>query len=101
AKMGIDVMGESQLVGYPTQFPSVSMLNYNTGAPNARFWVLKLLKDNFGPGDRLVETSEHNKDVAAQAFVTARGKKLLVINKRGSLQEISLPQGAMPGSVTY
>ena len=44
AKLGIDVVGESQLVGYPTQYPSVSMINYNTGAPNPRFWVLKLLK---------------------------------------------------------
>ena len=25
ASLGIDVAGESQLVGYPTQFPSVSM----------------------------------------------------------------------------
>ena len=41
AKMGIDVVGESQLVGYPTQYPSVSLMDYNTGAPNARFWVLK------------------------------------------------------------
>ncbi len=55
AKLGIDVVGESQLVGYPTQYPSVSMMNYNTTEPNPRFWVLKLLKDNFGPGDHLVE----------------------------------------------
>ena len=26
------------------------------GKPNPRYWVLKLLKDNFGPGDKLVET---------------------------------------------
>jgi len=91
AKMGIDVVGESQLVGYPTQFPSVSMMNYNTAAPNPRFWVLKLLKDNFGPGDRLVQTTESNSDLAVQAFVTERGKKLLVINKRDKAQEVELP----------
>lgn len=76
AKMGIDVVGESQLVGYPTQYPSVSMMNYNTSEPNARYWVLKLLKDNFGPGDRMMATAERNHDVAVQAFATARGKKL-------------------------
>ena len=62
-KLGIEVVGESQLVGYPTQFPSVSMMNYNTAQPNARYWVLKLLHDNFGPGDKLVETSERSRDV--------------------------------------
>ena len=54
---GIDVAGESQMVGYPSQFPGVSMVDWNTGQPNARFWVLKLLHDNFGPGDKLVETT--------------------------------------------
>ena len=44
SKLGVDVIGESQLVGYPSQFPSVSMMNYNTGKPNARYWVVKLLR---------------------------------------------------------
>lgn len=96
AKMGIDVVGESQLVGYPTQFPSVSMMNYSTAEPNARYWVLKLLKDNFGPGDRLVETTDRNRDIAVQAFVTSKGKKLLAINKRSTPQVIELPAGTIP-----
>jgi hypothetical protein len=48
--LGIDIIGESQLVGYPTQFPSVSMINWTNGKPNARFRVLKLIKDNIAPG---------------------------------------------------
>ena len=40
-RMGVDVAGESQLVGYPTQFPSVSMVDWNTGKPNSRIRVLK------------------------------------------------------------
>ncbi len=44
SKMGIENIGESQLVGYPTQYPSVSMVNWQTGKPNARFRVLELLK---------------------------------------------------------
>jgi len=55
-RMGIDVVGESQLVGYPSQFPSVSMVDWKTGSPNARFWVLKLIHDHFAPGDKLVPT---------------------------------------------
>jgi hypothetical protein len=77
------------------------MLNYNTGEPNARFWVLKLVKDNFGPGDKLVETSDRSHDVAVQGFVTAKGKKQLAINKRGAAQEITLPQGMAAVSISY
>jgi hypothetical protein len=83
ARRGVEVAGESQLVGYPTQFPSVSMVDWETGQPNARFWVLKLLRDNFGPGDKLVETHSDLSYVYAQGFVTAAGKhKVLLVNKR-------------------
>src|SRR5579859_6878860 len=77
-KMGIDVAGESQLVGFPTQYPSVSMVDWNHGKPNARFWVLKLLHDNFGAGDKLVEVepaAPNNPYVYTMAFVTHDGKK--------------------------
>lgn len=87
--LGIDVAGESQLVGYPTQFPSVSMVDWKDGNPNARFWVLKLLHDNFGPGDKLVEIAPAAPPSPAQpyifslAVVDTRGKrKLLLVNKR-------------------
>jgi hypothetical protein len=83
-KLGIDIVGESQLVGYPSQFPSVSMIDCSTGRPNARYWVLKLIHDHLGPGDKLVQTRLGGQDVDAQAFVTAKGHALLVINKRNS-----------------
>ena len=83
AKLGIEVAGESQMVGYPTQWPSVSMVDWNTGQPNARFWVLKLLRTNFGPGDKLVETSIETPSVYGLGFVTSDGKrKVLLVNKR-------------------
>jgi hypothetical protein len=92
AKRGVEVAGESQLVGYPTQFPSVSMVDWNTGQPNARFWVLKLLVDNFGPGDKLVGTDLDTPSVYGQAFVTRQGqRKLLLINKRDRAFEVSIP----------
>jgi hypothetical protein len=94
SRMNIDVLGESQLVGYRSQFPSVSMVNYETGEPNARYWVLKLLKDNFGPGDKLVETTNSNPDYAAQAFETKSGKKLLLLNKRNREEPVTLPKEA-------
>jgi len=65
AVLGYDVLGESQFAGCPAipewdihdaQFPSVSLLNWTTGMGNARYWVLDLLIDNFGMGDKFVDT---------------------------------------------
>ena len=96
AELGIDVVGESQLVGYPTQFPSVSMVDWNTGQPNSRYWVLKLLRENFGAGDKLTETKVATwSSVYAQGFVTQHGKKkLLIVNQRNRDAQLLLP-GAM------
>lgn len=100
ARQGIDVIGESQLVGYPSQFPSVSMMDWTNGKPNARYWVLKLLKDNFHPGDTLVDTNAGGKQIAAQAFVTPSGNKLLIVNKRMTAAEITLPAAVTNASVS-
>lgn len=91
AKRGVEVAGESQLVGYPTQFPSVSLVDWQTGQPNARFWVLKMLHDNFGPGDKLVETYSDLPYVYAQGFITPKGaRRILILNKRNRSFEVSL-----------
>ncbi len=101
AKLQIDIIGESQLVGYPTQYPSVSMMDWTNAKPNARYWVLKLIKDNFGPGDELVATSlpsPQSKDLAAQGFVTAHGRKLMLINKHDHAVALTLPEGSEPAT---
>ena len=95
ATLGIDVAGESQLVGYPTQFPSVSMVDWNTGAPNPRYRVLELLKSNFSPGDKLVETSSGTPYVYALGFIARNGAhKLLLVNKRNRNFDVKLPDPA-------
>ncbi|MFZ0304657.1 MAG: glycosyl hydrolase family 39 [Terracidiphilus sp.] len=99
-RLEIDVAGESQLIGYPTQFPSVSMMDWTTNEPNARFWVLKLIKDNFHAGDKLVETSAASHDISAQAFLTSAGRKLLIVNKRNRVVDISLPEAATARALT-
>ena len=91
SKLGIENVGESQLVGYPTQYPSVSMVNWETGKPNARFQVLKLLIQNFGPGDTLVATGVNSPSVAAQAYQARAGKKLLLVNKEDETVTVTLP----------
>ena len=93
SKLGVDVIGESQLVGYPSQFPSVSMMNYNNGKPNARYWVLKLIKDNFHPGDKLVANVEQDfgsSDLEIQGFITPQGKKVLFVNKTNNDKTVTL-----------
>jgi len=102
-QIGIDVAGESQLVGFPTQFPSVSMVDWNDGKPNARFWVLKLLHDHFGPGDKQVEieTMPNNPYVYSLAFVTHDGKhRMLLVNKRDRKFDVAVT-GASDGQLDY
>jgi hypothetical protein len=61
--------------------------------------VLKLLKDNFGPGDKLVETTVENRYVYALGAVKSDGKRrVLLVNKRNRPFEVSIP-GARGGQV--
>ncbi len=103
SQLQIDVVGESQLIGYPTQFPSVSMMNWLNNKPNARFWVLKLIKDNFHPGDKLVDTKlegQGSGNVAAQAYSTTGGRRLLLANKRNQAVEVAVPDGDKATALT-
>ena len=104
-RMGVDVAGESQLVGYPTQFPSVSMVDWNTGNPNPRFRVLQLLHDNFGPGDKVValreDASSRNPFVYAMPVITKDGKqRVLLVNKSQNAMEGQIT-GASGGQIEY
>jgi hypothetical protein len=100
SRLQIDIIGESQLVGYPTQYPSVSMMNWINNKPNPRFWVLKLIKDNFHPGDTLVDTKLEGPDVEAQAFLTPAGHKLLLANKRDHAVDVKLPDAQKASALT-
>ena len=100
-QLGIDVAGESQLVGYPTQFPSVSMVDWTDGKPNPRLWVLELLHDNFGPGDKIVKSIPVSPYIYTLASVTKGGKHIILfVNKRDRDFEISIP-GSANGRVDF
>lgn len=101
SKLGVDVIGESQLVGYPTQFPSVSMMDYTNGKPNARYWVLRLIKENFHAGDSLVAAPEGmlgTSDVVIQGFITPQGWKVLFVNKTNTEKTVKLTPDLRNGS---
>ena len=104
-KMGIDVAGESQLVGYPTQFPSVSEVDWKDGSPNPRLRVLQLLHDNFGPGDKVVEVDgtlfTASPFVYSLPVITKDGKKrILLVNKRDRPFQVTIP-GISSGQQVY
>jgi hypothetical protein len=114
AAMGIDNVNESMIPAYPGQFPSIAMLDWNSGLPNTRYRVLKLIIDNFRPGDKIVDTQNSSGDLLTQAFVSSNGeRKLLIVNKRDHAYQLTLPglkggklevvdqtTGAMPPAVS-
>ena len=78
APEGVGILGSSQLAGSPEipewgiplpQYPSVSLLDWNTGYGNARYWVLKLLIEEFAPGDKLLSSKfSHTSGACAASF---------------------------------
>lgn len=92
SELSVDVLGASQLLGYPSQYPSVSMLDWKTGTPNARLVALAEMMRSLGKGDRRARTTIDSGDVAAGAFVDESGRrKILLINKRRTAVEVELP----------
>ena len=73
----------------PGLWATAAMTDWETGQPNARFWALKLIHDNFQPGDRIVNAESSSGLVMTQGYITRSGeRKLLIVNKRDN--EISL-----------
>lgn len=103
ARLSINVAHESELIDYPGQFPGTNLVDWDSGRANARYWVLKLLRDHFGSGDKLVDTRvtmpEIDPELAspyvfAQAFITGQGiYKILLVNKRDRVFRVSIPGG--------
>jgi hypothetical protein len=103
AAKGIDIITAAELIDYPGQFASTTLVNWETGEPNARYWVLKLLHDNFGPGDKIIEPNAADEimrpdpavQIYAQGFITPQGKrKVLLVNKRDRGLEVTIDGAA-------
>lgn len=84
------IFSMSQMIGYPTQCPSISMFDKDTAKPNAHYWVLGLINRNFGPGDKLTQTASSSPDIETQAAVTSRGRKLLLVNTTEHSMQVDL-----------
>jgi hypothetical protein len=96
AVMGIDIVGESQLVGYPSQYPSVSMVDWTTGTPNARYRTLELILDEIRPGCRLFESPASADGLYALGVRDHDQHKVLLVNKANTpvVADIDGLQGA-------
>ena len=102
ARLGIDAAGESGIPASPGMWASIAMLDWKTAQPNARFWALKLIRDNFRPSARIVETSSDPGYVMAQAYVTSGGeRKILLVNKRDREFEIALPEASSGAKIEW
>jgi hypothetical protein len=77
------------------------MVNWENGNPNARYWVLKLLIDNFHTGDKLVKTDLSVPGVVAQGFAGSSGKRILLINKKNAHAEVLLPKEITGAKINY
>jgi len=110
SKLGIDLLGESQLVGSPAQFPEVTLIDWSSGAPNARYWVLKLLIQSIHQNDEIVSahveavgqrSSEMSlnlvsSDIVAQGYKSLNGaKRILLVNRRIYPVEVGLERSDM------
>jgi hypothetical protein len=105
AAKGIDILTAAELIDYPGQFAGTTLVNWETGEPNARYWVIKMLHDNFGPGDKLIAPNKVDElmqpdpavQVYAQGFITSQGlHKVLLVNKRDRTLDVTIT-GAMGG----
>ena len=82
----------AELIDYPAQYVCTTLLDWNTGRPNARYWVLKLLRENCLPGNKLVRTESPGPAVRAQAFVSRQGvRKVLIVNRRDRPLTLTMP----------
>lgn len=96
-RLGVDLVGVAEFMGYPGMIPGVTLLDWDTGTPNARYQALALLLRHFGPGDALVpattgDPAMPDPRVYAQGFITPDGtRKLLLINKTAAPVTVALP----------
>jgi len=98
-QLGIPIISMTQMLGYETQSPSTTMLDWENGKPNAHYWVLKLVAGNFGPGDKLIATHRSSPDVVSQASITPKGRRILLVNTTNRTVTVDLSGAFKAGAV--
>jgi len=108
----VEGLGMSQYIGYPGNFPTLDMVDPNSGTPNARYWALRMLIEHLGSdhGTRNIVLAGTELNVSAMLFAQAYvathrdGKtllgKILMVNKGGD-QLIVVANGISGGEYEY
>ncbi|MGK9221954.1 MULTISPECIES: hypothetical protein [unclassified Microbacterium] len=102
--MGIDLLGIAEFMDYPGMIPGTSLLDWETGEPNARYAVTQLLLRHFAPGDRAVPTSTGypgfpDARLHAQGLTRPDGSRsLLLVSKWDEPIELDLSGTGMSGA---
>lgn len=110
AGIGLKMVLGAELIDYPDQAPTLSLVDWNTGIPHDTYWVLKLLNDHFKAGTKVVarstpdfvDASQPENDAAPslaklsfRAFVAPNGKRMvLLVNKRSEPITVSVAGAA-------
>ena len=90
---------------YASEWPSTSMVNWETGAGNARYWVLKMMIEELPTGAKRAPATASSDAtlVHAQAFVTSANgdaRKVLVVSKSAEPVSVSVA-GAVGGRLAW
>ncbi|ASO18715.1 hypothetical protein FHR81_000978 [Actinoalloteichus hoggarensis] len=104
-ELGVDLVGIAEFMDYPSMIPGVTLVDWDTGEPNARYQVTKLLIDHFGPGDTHVQARAGypqfiDARVFVQAVITENGERRVLIINKGA-HEVSLDLGGATGTLSY
>lgn len=100
-KTGIDYIGIAELIDYPGQYAGATIVNWETGMPNARYQVFKLLHTNFGVNTKMVESGPMERGFLYQGFITPKGvKKILLVNKGSEVISVEVP-GSNGATIEY
>ena len=77
------------------------MLDWTSGAPNARFDALRLLVRTMPPGCTLVATKilPHDHNIDSLAFDANGTHRLLIVNRRNRIIPVQVPDEFVHGAV--
>ena len=92
-RQGIDFVASAELIDYPGQYAGSSLLDWTSGQPFARYYVTRELIRDVRAGDILCPTQVTGGAVAAQGFVSDRGRLIVLVNKLHTPQRVTI-QGA-------
>ncbi|PRP83305.1 hypothetical protein PROFUN_09517 [Planoprotostelium fungivorum] len=83
--------GKLGLLGYPSQFPSVTLVNYTTGSPNARLRVQNLIHQYIRKGNDIAEIKLESDDVFGLLIVDGKDIRVMLVNKKNQDVDVKVP----------